>query len=92
MYSQDITSIIIVALVLILIFLALREVNTWYWKINELLKNVREINAKLTKLLPEEEKPKFSGSNKDDAQRAAELEAQHKREHPKKDWSNLKPN
>lgn len=42
---------------LIVVFLLLRELNMWYWKINERIKLQKETNALLKELI-EQNKPK----------------------------------
>lgn len=51
MYNQDIGILIIVLLVTIALFFALREVNCWYWKINKRIELMEEQNEILKKLL-----------------------------------------
>lgn len=46
--------VIILALV---IYLALREVNCWYFKINEMLKQQQETNRLLRKIAGEQDEP-----------------------------------
>ncbi len=48
-FAFDFTYLIIIAGVVIL-FLALREFNCWYWKINERLALLEEILARLERL------------------------------------------
>jgi len=47
MTDSLIVTLLIVSAVLFLIFLLLRELNCWYWKINEIIKLLSRIEAKL---------------------------------------------
>jgi hypothetical protein len=49
--------IIIVVIVFIVIFLILREVNCWYWKINERISLMNEQNDLLRKLISGSKSP-----------------------------------
>lgn len=72
---MDIKLIIIIALVTIAIFFILRELFTWYWKINEIVKQQSQQTEILNKILKaltppedieiskEEESEKFDGLN-----------------------------
>ena len=53
---MDYSTIIAVIVILILIFLVLREVNCWYWKINERIELQKKTN-KLLKLLINDQNP-----------------------------------
>ena len=48
---MTLTTLLIVLVVGVLIFLALREVNCWYWKINRQISLQEETNYLLEKLL-----------------------------------------
>ena len=48
MTDNFISSLIGVAIILFLIFLILREFNAWYWKINEIIRILKRIEAQLT--------------------------------------------
>ena len=50
-----IPALLIIA-IMILLFLLLREVVMWYWKINERIKLLKETNDLLAKLLSKNEK------------------------------------
>ena len=41
-------TLILIILVLFVLFLLLREFNAWYWKINDIIKILSRIDAKLT--------------------------------------------
>jgi hypothetical protein len=46
-----ILSFVIVLVISILLFMAFREVLCWYWKINDTVKNLSEINDKLSTII-----------------------------------------
>jgi hypothetical protein len=48
--------------VLLLLFLALREVNTWYWKINERIRLQNETNELLRKIIRQHQSEETPGS------------------------------
>jgi len=50
------TNLIVTLIVTIVIFLALREVNCWYWKINKKVKLQEETNDLLQKLIDQTQK------------------------------------
>lgn len=56
----DITNVILIAAMVIVavvvVFLILREVFCWYWKINEIVKNQKETNRLLSEMLTVEQK------------------------------------
>ncbi len=49
--NDSITIFVIAIAVFIILFLALREVNCWYWKINERIGLQKETNSLLQKML-----------------------------------------
>jgi hypothetical protein len=49
--SEPITIVIIAIVVIIILFLLFREINCWYWKINERISLMEEQNSLLRKLL-----------------------------------------
>lgn len=56
----DITNVILIAamvvVAVVVLFLILREVFCWYWKINEIVKNQKETNRLLGEMLKVEQK------------------------------------
>lgn len=52
---ENIIPALLVIAILILLFLLLREVVMWYWKINERIKLQKETNVLLAKLLSKNE-------------------------------------
>jgi len=48
---MDFEYIIVPLLVILVVFLLLREVNCWYWKINALLRALEKTNEKLDTLI-----------------------------------------
>ena len=53
---------LLIIAILIILFLLLREVVMWYWKINERIKLQKETNVLLSKLLSKND---YSSINKD---------------------------
>lgn len=62
MNIENLAPVILVFAILILLFLLLREVVMWYWKINERIKLQKETNVLLSKLLSKNDS---SSINKD---------------------------
>lgn len=60
MRDETIITIVIALAIIVIVFIALREINCWYWKINERAELQRKTNALLEKLLQQHnsEKPK----------------------------------
>lgn len=53
---ENVIPALLVIAILIILFLLLREVVMWYWKINERIKLQKETNDLLAKLLSKNEK------------------------------------
>jgi hypothetical protein len=49
--SGDITSILVITGIAILIFLAIREIMCWYWKINITVEELKKANKNLETLI-----------------------------------------
>jgi hypothetical protein len=56
MELMNVTGLIVTLIVMILLFLALREVNCWYWKINKKIELQEKTNELLQKLIDQNQK------------------------------------
>lgn len=63
METFDLASLILILIVAIVLFLLLRAVNLWYWKINRRIELQEETNALLRKLVEQEVKKEFKSSD-----------------------------
>ena len=55
-FGTVIWSFVLILIISILIFIACREIICWYWKINATVKNLSEINEKLSIIITKMDK------------------------------------
>jgi len=78
MLENMIPTLLIVCVVLFLIFLLLRELNCWYWKINEIIKILSRIEAKLSyQAVTATSMPQSSPSLSKEAKQTVKIECPH---------------
>jgi hypothetical protein len=49
--KNDVLSLLIVVGIVAIVFIVLREVLLWYWKVNEMVQNQKKTNYLIAKLL-----------------------------------------
>lgn len=86
-----VSTILITIVILVVVFLILREVNCWYWKINERISLQKEQNSILEKILkelknePKSKKKSTSQKNGDDYIVDKTIDKDEKEENPRDD-------